>query len=1222
MRFLSVSSNGFGFLRSNSLTFAPKFTVVYGPNETGKSTWHTALYAAFCGMRRSRIQSWADEEFIQKYRPWNSPNPWEVSVRFLLQDGRNIELRQELADRIDCRATDVDFDRDYSNEIVNEGGLDGSVWLGLDRRSFLATAWIKQGQLLDVIGSAEVLQTHLQRAIATCAANSPGAKALQLIESFRAEHVGDDRANTRPLYRVIRRVESLKSSMDAAKAEHLRYLQLMASETQEESRLELLRRELNLARAIVADRDANDWERRLLRVNAILNAFPERPSRDLDRLHRLVREASAALKIWEERPDIPDLSGPTAAEIEDQIRRLPPLPSGDLESDPQVLEAEAEYLASRDALTLHTQAEPPQAEFPETGGLSSDVIRQIASFLEEAGPAVDPRLEEIARNPINERSIHRVHTAIEVWERRPKLAEISSPTAAEIRRVIDTLPIRVEGDLEASPEILEVASAYSSAKEAIRQHAMNRPADAVLPDIGNASPAELRTLALRLRERPVEQPALFGFISKIRVRSAARMELEELGRSRQIWIIGASVVSLAITAALAVLQDDPVAIGVSVAVFAALVCLVAKWKTRPILAKRRELESLKAEVATESRWQKDVLERLKKLRLPADSDALDAMAFEYENAQDAERMLHFWKETAKRFERTLETATAKLQSLLSDKISGSTENVEEALAEYQHACTERYQLAALAGRKQDLEMQLAAKIEAEASAATINQQRKSAEAELRVAAGICGVTAENDAEIVNRLQEWLKECERQKLSREELGHQALVRLAWNERQLEQRELLRKSNLPFDAAALRRIAESLDQAHLAKAAYEQWSTTLSRLAKDCERLTDHLRSLLQTKQVEMSEHLEDALERYREACESRAKIAGEGSRRQDLEPQLATRRQMEAAAGKIRLQRENARQELVTVAEHCGVPLAPEDQLAQDLHHWRNATTEEIRVEQQGLEKWRELDTLLEGLTLQEFQAKVQQHRENALLLSSPFSSAELSEARSNIEQYEAQIPELAAHADWGAQEVAYVPGQIRSYAEHPVSVSDAEEELRIAEEKLANIRMLDDTLETTHLFLSQAHDSVHRDIAPFLAEVVRHWLPEITLGRYVDARVDSQTLEVQVCYTSGEWRDATRLSHGTADQIYLLLRLAMVEYLTKPSEVCPLILDDITLQSDTRRKERLLNMLRKVSEQRQVILFTQEEEVLQWAKKNLSQPEARMLELMRVAYAIAPSLRG
>src|SRR5881296_2683044 len=125
MKFLTVSSNGFGFLRSNSLTFAPKFTVVYGPNEAGKSTWHSALYAAFCGMRRSRVQNQADEEFIQRYRPWNSSDPWEVRVRFLLEDGRNIELRQELFERLESRAIDVDFGRDYSSEIINEGSPDG-----------------------------------------------------------------------------------------------------------------------------------------------------------------------------------------------------------------------------------------------------------------------------------------------------------------------------------------------------------------------------------------------------------------------------------------------------------------------------------------------------------------------------------------------------------------------------------------------------------------------------------------------------------------------------------------------------------------------------------------------------------------------------------------------------------------------------------------------------------------------------------------------------------------------------------------------------------------------------------------------------------------------------------------------------------------------------------------------------------------------------------------
>ena len=44
--------------------------------------------------------------------------------------------------------------------------------------------------------------------------------------------------------------------------------------------------------------------------------------------------------------------------------------------------------------------------------------------------------------------------------------------------------------------------------------------------------------------------------------------------------------------------------------------------------------------------------------------------------------------------------------------------------------------------------------------------------------------------------------------------------------------------------------------------------------------------------------------------ARAQIAAEASRRQYRDPQLATRRQIEDAAAKIRLQRENAQQELV------------------------------------------------------------------------------------------------------------------------------------------------------------------------------------------------------------------------------------------------------------------------------------------------------------------------
>jgi hypothetical protein len=87
-------------------------------------------------------------------------------------------------------------------------------------------------------------------------------------------------------------------------------------------------------------------------------------------------------------------------------------------------------------------------------------------------------------------------------------------------------------------------------------------------------------------------------------------------------------------------------------------------------------------------------------------------------------------------------------------------------------------------------------------------------------------------------------------------------------------------------------------------------------------------------------------------------------------------------------------------------------------------------------------------------------------------------------------------------------------------------------------------------------ERVHKDIASVLARTLKGWLPRITGGRYHDVIVDPTILNVRVAGASRLWREASLLSHGTSEQVYLLLRMAMVEHLTKEDEVCPLIPDD------------------------------------------------------------------
>lgn len=79
-------------------------------------------------------------------------------------------------------------------------------------------------------------------------------------------------------------------------------------------------------------------------------------------------------------------------------------------------------------------------------------------------------------------------------------------------------------------------------------------------------------------------------------------------------------------------------------------------------------------------------------------------------------------------------------------------------------------------------------------------------------------------------------------------------------------------------------------------------------------------------------------------------------------------------------------------------------------------------------------------------------------------------------------------------------------------------------------------------FSKQAEERIHRDLAPVLRRGVQQRLASVTGGRYTDCRVNPQTLAVEVCGDEGRWRSAVDLSQGTAEQIYLLLRVTLAEH--------------------------------------------------------------------------------
>ena len=228
MRFESVAVHAFGPLVEEKLELAPGMNVVYGPNEAGKSTWHAALYAGLCGMRRSGGRTAADRDFVRRHKPWNGTDRWEVSAVVARDNGVRVELRHDLSARTGT-AQDADIaGHDYAPDIIRDGAPDGAVFLGLDRRSFLGTACVRQADIVRVLEAADSLQEALQRAADTAGADATAAAAIDALDKWHRDNVGSTRAYTKPLRLVGQRLEQSQERLSGARNAHEEYLERRA----------------------------------------------------------------------------------------------------------------------------------------------------------------------------------------------------------------------------------------------------------------------------------------------------------------------------------------------------------------------------------------------------------------------------------------------------------------------------------------------------------------------------------------------------------------------------------------------------------------------------------------------------------------------------------------------------------------------------------------------------------------------------------------------------------------------------------------------------------------------------------------------------------------------------------------------------------------------------------------------------------------------------------
>ena len=146
-----------------------------------------------------------------------------------------------------------------------------------------------------------------------------------------------------------------------------------------------------------------------------------------------------------------------------------------------------------------------------------------------------------------------------------------------------------------------------------------------------------------------------------------------------------------------------------------------------------------------------------------------------------------------------------------------------------------------------------------------------------------------------------------------------------------------------------------------------------------------------------------------------------------------------------------------------------------------------------------------------------------------------------------------------------------------------EEKLAVAEEQYNELKMLNNSMNLVKEILTNSYEKMQNSVSPMLTAELSRNISEITSGKYNKVSFnDEQGMIVEI--ENGNYISAERLSSGTVDQLYLSLRLAILDSMSE--EKIPIILDEAFSHFDDKRLENILQYINNKFGDRQLIIFT------------------------------------
>ena len=197
-----------------------------------------------------------------------------------------------------------------------------------------------------------------------------------------------------------------------------------------------------------------------------------------------------------------------------------------------------------------------------------------------------------------------------------------------------------------------------------------------------------------------------------------------------------------------------------------------------------------------------------------------------------------------------------------------------------------------------------------------------------------------------------------------------------------------------------------------------------------------------------------------------------------------------------------------------------------------------------------------------------------------FSDEDIVRIETRLEQIDDDLKDVVAHRIEKAKDIERLQGE--------QSIDSIEGEIGLLRARKQELEERRDRYLLLSNILRKADQEFRLKHQPEVIRLAGEYLSFVTEGRYNQLGLDEESghLVVYARDTGLSYKVAPPLSQGTCDQVFLAIRLAIIDHLDDGKERLPVFLDEVFVNWDSARRKNVYGILRKMAEKRQIFIFT------------------------------------